>query len=145
VGWASVEQDIFETADLYDIWNLNLSKTASRFEVGSPCTISFIGATEAMKILLAFGIDNVYRRILRLTDHLIEGAEDLGLDLQTPKERQCRSGIVNIRVDKPQKTVDKLKKKGLIVSARGNGIRVSPHFYNTEEEIDALMKELKHG
>jgi cysteine desulfurase/selenocysteine lyase len=141
VGWASVKQETFDTADFYDIWNLNLSKTASRFEVGTPCTVSLIGAREAMKMLLNFGVDNVRKRIMKLTDRLIEAAENLGLKLQTPKEKQFRSGIVNFKIGKPQKFVEKLAKKGIVVSARANGIRVSPHFYNTEEEIDSLMKE----
>ncbi len=143
VGWASVKQEMFDTADFYDIWNLNLSKTASRFEVGTPCTISFVGAAEAMKMLLRYGIENVRKRIMKLTDHLIEAVEDLGLKLQTPKEKQCRSGIVNFKINKPQKLVEKLEKKGIVVSVRANGIRVSPHYYNTEEEIDALTKETK--
>jgi len=141
VGWASVEQETFDTADFYDIWNLNLSKTASRFEVGTSCTMSLVGAREAMKMLLNYGIENVRKRIMKLTDHLIEAVEDLGLKLQTPKEKQCRSGIVNFKTVKPEKLVEKLEKKGIVVSARSNGIRVSPHFYNTEEEIDVLMKE----
>jgi selenocysteine lyase/cysteine desulfurase len=143
VGWASVKQETFDTADFYDIWNLNLSKTASRFEVGTSCTISLVGAAEAMKMLLHFGIENVRKRIMMLTDHIIEAAEDLGLQLQTPKEKQCRSGIVNFKIDKPQKFVEKLEKKRIVVSARANGVRVSPHFYNTEEEIEMLMKETK--
>jgi len=143
VGWASVKQETFDTADFYDIWNLNLSKTASRFEVGTSCTISLIGATEAMKMLLNYGIENVRKRIMKLTDRVIEAAEDLGLKLQTPKEKQCRSGIVNFKIEKPEKLVEKLQKKGIVVSARANGIRVSPHFYNTDEEIDTLMNETK--
>jgi selenocysteine lyase/cysteine desulfurase len=143
VGWASVKQETFDTADFYDIWNLNLSKTASRFEVGTPCTISFVGAAEAMKMLLHYGIENVRKRISKLTDHLIEAVEDLGLALQTPTEKQYRSGIVNFKIHRPQKFVEKLEKNGIVVSARANGIRVSPHFYNTEQEIDRLMKETR--
>jgi len=143
VGWASVKQEMFDTADFYDIWNLNLSKTASRFEVGTPCTISFVGAAEAMKMLLHYGIENVRKRIMKLTDQLIEAVEDLGLKLQTPKEKQSRSGIVNFEMNRPQKLVEKLEKKGIVVSVRANGIRVSPHYYNTEEEIDALTKETR--
>ena len=143
VGWASVKQETFDTADFYDIWSLNLSKTASRFEVGTSCTISLVGAREAMKMLLSYGIENVRKRIMKLTDGLIETAEDLRLKLQTPKERQCRSGIVNFKIGRPQKFVEKLGRKGIVVSARANGVRVSPHFYNTEEEIGALMKEAR--
>jgi selenocysteine lyase/cysteine desulfurase len=143
VGWASVDQKIFDTLDFWDIWNLTLSKTASRFEVGSPSSISLTGAAEAMKMLLGFGIDNINRRITKLTDHLMHMINDLGLKLQTPEEKQHRSGIVNFKTAKAGKIVDKLAKRGIIVSARSHGIRVSPHFYNTEEEIDRFIEEIR--
>jgi selenocysteine lyase/cysteine desulfurase len=143
IGWASVKPEVFETIDFYDIWSLKLSKTASRFEVGSPSSISLVGAREAMKILLEFGIENVRRRIFKLTDYLIDKVKNLGLELQTPEEEQCRSGIVNFKVDKPRKVAEKLANKGIIVSERAHGIRVSPHFYNTEEEIDGLTEEIR--
>lgn len=143
VGWASVKQEIFDTENFWDIWNLDLSPTASRFEVGSPGFISFIGAAEAMKMLLEFGIENVEGQIMALTDYLISALKDLGLKLQTPEEKQYRSGIVNFKIDKPKETVQRLNQKEIIVSARANGIRVSPHFYNTKEEIDKLVEEIK--
>ncbi|MCL6578620.1 MAG: aminotransferase class V-fold PLP-dependent enzyme [Candidatus Bathyarchaeota archaeon] len=143
VGWASVKQEIFETVDFWDIWSLRLSDTASRFEVGSPGFISFIGTMEALKLLLEFGVENVQRRILKLTDRLIEVAKDLGLKLQTPEEPQCRAGIVNFKIDKPKELAETLRQKGIIASARARGLRVSPHFYNTEEEIDKLMEEVR--
>ncbi len=143
LGWASVDQKMFEEADLYDITSVDLSKTASRFEVGQPSTISFIGATEGMKILLDCGIENVRRRIAKLTDHLIDELKNLGLKLQTPEEKQSRSAIVNVKVNNPLKVVDKLRRKKIVVSARANGIRISPHFYNTSEEIDAFLREVK--
>jgi len=142
-GWASVKQEIFNTTDFWDIWKLEFSETATRFEVGSPSFISFVGAREALKMLLGAGIPNVERRILKLTDHLIESVKDLGLKLQTPEEKPYRSGIVNFRIDNPKKVAEELNRKGIIVSPRANGIRVSPHFYNTEEEIDKLMQEIR--
>lgn len=143
VGWASVKPEVFETIDFFDIWSLRLSETASRFEVGSSSFISLVGATEALKMLLDIGIEKIEKRILKLTDHLIEAVKDLGLELQTPEEPQCRSGIVNFKIDKPKEVAEKLNNKGIIVSPRAHGIRVSPHFYNTEEEIDRLIREIK--
>jgi selenocysteine lyase/cysteine desulfurase len=142
VGWASVKPEVFETTDFWDIWNLRLSETASRFEVGSPSILSLIGAKEAMKMLLNFGIENIENRILKLTSHLIQSIKDLGLKLQTPEEPPYRSGIVNFKIDKAKEVAEMLNKKGIVVSARANGIRVSPHFYNTEEEIDKLTEEI---
>jgi selenocysteine lyase/cysteine desulfurase len=143
VGWASVKQEIFETLDFWDIWSLRLSETASRFEVGSPSTISFVGATAAIKMLLDVGIDKIEERILKLTSHLIEGVKNLGLKLQTPEEKQHRSGIVNFQIAYPKEVVRNLRSRGIVVSARAHGIRVSPHFYNTETEIETLVDTLR--
>jgi len=145
VGWASVDQEVFDTLDFWDIWNLKLSKTASRFEAGTPSRLSQIGARESMRLLLDFGMESVKKRILRLTDYLIGSVKDLGLELQTPEEEQYRSGIVNFKIDKAQKVAEKLEKKRIVVSARNHGIRVSPHFYNNEEEIDKLVEETKRS
>ena len=65
------------------------------------------------------------------------------LELQTSEDPKCRSGIVNLKTDKLEEVAEKLNNKGIVVSARVHGIRVSPHFYNTEEEIDKLMEEVK--
>ena len=143
VGWASVKKETFNTTEFWDIWNPQYSQTATRFEVGSSSTISFLGAKEAIKLLLGAGIENIERRILKLTDRLIGSLEELGFKLQTPKEKECRSGIANFKIDNPQKMVEKLEKTGIVVSARANGIRVSPHFYNTEEEIDKFTEEIR--
>jgi selenocysteine lyase/cysteine desulfurase len=143
VGWASVKPEVFETIDFWDIWGLRLSETASRFEVGSPSFISLIGAAEALKMILNFGIENIEKRILKLTDHAIEAVKSLGLEIFTPEEKKNRSGIVLFKIRKPQELVAQLRQKGIVVSARAHGIRVSPHFYNTEDEIDRLIEEVK--
>lgn len=143
VGWLSVKPEVFETIDFWDIWSLKLSETASRFEVGTPSFISIAGIIKALKMFLDFGMENVERRILKLTDYLIETVKDLGLKLQTPEEKQYRSGIVNFKISNPKELAEKLNGKNIVVSARSHGIRVSPHFYNIEEEIDTLMEEVK--
>jgi selenocysteine lyase/cysteine desulfurase len=102
-----------------------------------------MGAREALRMLLDVGIESIERRILDLTDYLMESITKLGLELQTPQERAYRSGIVNFRVKNPKEVAEKLDKKGIVVSARANGIRVSPHFYNTEDEIDKLIEEVR--
>lgn len=122
---------------------MRLSETASRFEVGSPSFISFVGAAEALKMILNFSIENIEGRILKLTEHAIEGIKNLGLELFTPEEKQYRSGIVLFKTQKPQELAAKLRQKGIVVSPRAHGIRVSPHFYNTEDEIDKLIEEIK--
>ncbi|MGQ9565926.1 MAG: aminotransferase class V-fold PLP-dependent enzyme [Candidatus Bathyarchaeales archaeon] len=140
IGWASVKPEIFETINPWEIRNLTLSETATRFEIGTPSRFSAVGAVAALRILLNVGVPNIEKRILALTDHLIEKLKEKKLKLQTPPELKHRSGIVNFLIDKPEEKVEKLKKKGIIVSARSRGVRVSPHFYNTREEIDKFVE-----
>jgi len=143
IGWASVKPEVFETLDLWEIRNLKLAETATRFEVGTPSFYSFVGAAAALKLLLDVKISIIEKRVLALTELLIEAVKNRGCRLQTPEEPvECRSGVVNFLIDKPGERVERLGKKGIIVSARTHGIRVSPHFYNTEEEIDKLIDDL---
>jgi len=143
IGWASVKPEVFETLDLWEIRNLKLAETATRFEVGTPSFYSFVGAAAALKLLLDVKISIIEKRVLTLTQRLIEAVKNRGCRLQTPEEpSDCRSGVVNFLIDKPSERVERLGKKGIIVSARAHGIRVSPHFYNTEEEIDKLIDGL---
>jgi len=143
IGWVSVKPEVFETLDLWDIRSLKLAETACRFEVGTPSFYSLVGAAAALNLLLDAKISKIEKRVLNLTSRLIEAVKDRGCRLQTPEEpSECRSGVVNFLIDKPDERVQRLEKKGIIVSARAHGIRVSPHFYNTEEEIDKLIDEL---
>ena len=143
IGWASVKPEVFETVEFWDIWHLQISKTASRFEIGSPSFISFVGAAVAIQLLLDVGINNIQKRILSLTESLIDSVKSLGFRLTTPEETEHRSGIVHFLIDRARQKEERLRNKGIIISARSNGLRVAPHFYNTEDEIDRLIEELE--
>jgi len=96
-----------------------------------------------LKLLLGIGAAEIEKRVLGLTGHLIERLKEEGYRVQTPEASENRSGIVNFAVKDAVGRVKKLQEKGIIVSARMNGVRVSPHFYNTEEEIERLIEEVK--
>ncbi len=143
IGWASVKPEVFETTEFWDIWKLQLSDTASRFEVGSPSFISFIGAATAIQLLLNVGVESIQRRIFNLTRTLMDSVKDLGYHLTTPDDEKTRSGIVHFLVDKAHDKAKKLENKGIIVSARSHGLRVAPHFYNTESDLEHLIRGLR--
>ncbi len=145
IGWASVKPEVFETVEFWDIWHLQISNTASRFETGSPSFVSFVGAKTAIQLLLDVGINNIQKRILSLTESLIDSVKSLGFRLTTPEETEHRSGIVHFLLDRARQKEERLRKKGIIISARSNGLRVAPHFYNTEGEITRLIEELETG
>jgi len=143
VGYEGVKPEVFKTIELWNNRELEFVETAHRFETGGLSSLSYVGASAAMKLILEVGIDEIEKRVIGLTGFLVERLKEEGFKLQTPDAVEHRSGIVNFLVNDARVKVEKLERKGIIVSARMNGIRVSPHFYNTEEELDRLIKETK--
>jgi selenocysteine lyase/cysteine desulfurase len=135
-----VEKNIYEMFDLYE---LRYSRGISKYEVVHMDDAAYVGAEESMRLILDFGIENVERKIKEIDDYLIEGLLEMGCELQTPIDELERHAIINFRAKNIDRIMNELTKNGIIVSQRMSGIRVSPHFYNTKDEIDKLLEILK--
>ncbi|MFL6489664.1 MAG: aminotransferase class V-fold PLP-dependent enzyme [Nitrososphaera sp.] len=127
---------------------LDMSGTAARFEIGTPHFANIIALNAAIKYISRIGINQIERRILSITDYLIDKLQNLNLEILSPiEDKRYRSGIVVFKSNKRKKPTDIVtelqKRERIIVSARGKGIRVSPHFYNNEEDMDRLVAALK--
>lgn len=139
VGWASV-------VNPRDFLNYDLTQKpdATRFEEGSYNSVGLYGLKAAIELLLEAGIPTVETRVLGLTARLIAGLESKDYRVITPQTDATRAGIVIF--ESPQHTPDEiyalLHAQNIITAARGSGIRVSPHFYNTASEIDRLLEVL---
>jgi cysteine desulfurase/selenocysteine lyase len=137
-GWRSVEHpsDYFR-------YDSPLRDSGERFEPGSPNVAGLLGLEAAMTLLLSTGLAEIEARILELTDHLIAGLLARGCILTSPiAHRHERSGIVCFRqagVDS-EEVARRLAVAGVVVSQRGDAIRVSPHFYNTVEDLERLLE-----
>jgi cysteine desulfurase/selenocysteine lyase len=126
---------------------INTSSTATKFELATPHFPNIIALNAAVRYISKIGIRHIEKRILNLTDYLIDNLQKMKLEILSPIEaRKYRSGIIlfKSRNKNPIDTVIELEKKSkIIVSARGNGIRVSTHFYNNEDDIDKLILGLR--
>jgi cysteine desulfurase / selenocysteine lyase len=126
---------------------LNMSDSATRFELGTPNLPNIVALNAALKYISKIGIGNIEKRILNLTDYLIHNLEKMKLQILSPiEEKKYRSGIILFKAQKkkPLEIVTELgKRSNIIVSARGKGIGVSTHFYNNEQDIDRLIIGLK--
>lgn len=124
--------------------------TAAKFQSASN-VMGIWALYEALKCINSFGIDQIEERIQYLVDYLhMELKTVPGLTLMSPTERECRSGIVIASygdLHKDLDTMDTLSDLGVAVSCRYQanfgGLRISPHFYNNEEDIDKLIDALK--
>jgi selenocysteine lyase/cysteine desulfurase len=128
----------------YDGYQRDLAVDSRRFEEGTLNTPGIFALGAAVDLLEEAGIAAVAERVLGLTDRLIEGLRALGCELLSPLEPSERSGIVSFRfrAEPPDQTVARLAAAGITVRSRRGGVRVSPHFYNTTVEIDALLNAL---
>jgi selenocysteine lyase/cysteine desulfurase len=124
---------------------INMSKDASKFELGTPNFQNIFSLNAAIKYLSRIGIHQIERRLLYLADYLIDKIQNIGLEILSPiEEKKYRSQIIVFKPKgDPINLVTELEKKHkIVVSARGKGIRVSPHFYNNEDDIDKLISIL---
>jgi cysteine desulfurase / selenocysteine lyase len=126
---------------------IDMSNTATRFELGTPHFPNIFALNAAVRYISKIGIRHIEKRILNLTDYLIDNLQKMKLEILSPiEEKKYRSGIILFKAKKKSalNTVVELeKKRKIIVSARGKGVRVSIHFYNNEEDIDKLIVSLK--
>jgi selenocysteine lyase/cysteine desulfurase len=145
VGEKSLDPDIVEKNiyEMFDLYELRYSRGISKYEVVHMNDAAYVGAEESMRLILDFGIENVERKIKEIDDYLIEGLLEMGCELQTPIDELERHAIINFRAKNIDRIMNELTKNGIIVSQRMSGIRVSPHFYNTKDEIDKLLEILK--
>jgi kynureninase len=112
------------------------------FEGGSWGVISIVGAKAALEFALKHDQSERSHRVLKVTEHLIEGLKKKGRKIQSPLQSDRRSGIVVFEDPDPQATYEKLKHQNITVASRVGALRASPHYYNTEEEIDKLLAAL---
>jgi len=139
VGWASV----VNPREFLD-YDLTQKPDATRFEEGSYNSTGLYGLKAAIDLLIEIGISNIETRILELTSGLIKGLDTKGYRVITPKSDSERAGIVVFESDHytPAELFTLLNERNIITAERGSGVRVSPHFYNTELEIADLLETL---
>lgn len=142
VGWKNVKND----RDFFEVpgaaYDLTFKDDASKFHESHPGVPGIYGLDAALDLISGIGIENIGQRILHLTDLLIEGVKALGIRIVSPLKDEYRSGIVVIEPKNKEEAHAEMVRKGISVSLRSAGIRVSPHFYNNEKDIAVLLEVL---
>jgi selenocysteine lyase/cysteine desulfurase len=139
IGWLAVK----------DAWNLldfdlTTKETAERFQPGTLNNIGIYAFNSSMKLFKEFGFDEIEKQILSNSKYFIDELTKIGYDsplLSLPEKHL--SGIVSFKSENAQKIFDILSQEKIVCSLRERYIRFAPHFYNTREEIDRVVNELK--
>ena len=136
----------FATAEpfSFDAEHLEYHPGARRFEHGTPPAPVVFLAQGGLDVITEVGVERIRSRQGELTDQVIAGADEMGLPVRTPRDRVARGGVVNIGVGpRAGEICHALLARGVCTDFRGDGLRVSPHFFNIEEDVDRLFRELE--
>ena len=137
-GWMAHEHPFaFET-------DMHYAPNIMRFLHGSPAVPALYAAESGYKIINEIGVPAIREKSVRQTQRLIELAEAAGFQVTSPKDPNRRGGTVTVSDDNAAAITNELVRREFIVDYRpGAGVRISPHFYTTDEEVELIIAEMK--
>jgi cysteine desulfurase/selenocysteine lyase len=141
-GWMAFEgTDDFSRLTEYDrTWRGD----ARRYELVTLPFQDFAGFTESVALLLECGLDRVAEHLERLRRPVLEAGERGALELLSPPDTRG-SAIMSVRVDEAARAYARLRDAGVTCAFREGAIRLSPHCYNTEDEMERVVSLLENG
>lgn len=138
-GWMAHRQPFAFEPDMRFTENV-----AFKFLNGTPHLPALYAVKAGYEIIREVGVEKIRKRSLELTDRIIKQAQENGFKINSPLNPERRGGTVVMQMENSQQISKELLKRDFLIDWRPNaGIRISPHFYNTEEEVDAIMEEMK--
>lgn len=135
-GWFAA-RDIFAM----DIYAFDPAKDARRFESGTPVVPSLYAAEAGLTVLLDVGLDRAWSVSSGLHDQLRAGVADLGGRVVTPDD--AHGPMIAIASTDDHALVHAMGEDRVVVSCRDGNIRVSPHFYNSSADMEAVLRSLR--
>ncbi len=134
----------FAQADIaaMDPWRHDPAPTARRFETGTPPVPNLYAGKAGLALVLALGVDRIAAAIAVLTDVLIDGLREMGARIATPLGAGEHGALIAVKARDEAGLVERLKRQRIVTSARDGNLRISPHFYNTQEDIARLLAAL---
>ena len=138
-GWFATKEPFS-----FDLQHLEYHPTARRLEHGTPAAPVAFLAQGGLDIISEVGPANTREHQQDLIDYVVGHADEAKLPVRTPRDRHARGGMVNIGVgEEAEKVCHALLERDVCTDYRGDGIRVSPHFFNNNEDIDRLFTALR--
>ena len=127
----------------FDATQLDYASGATRFETGTPPIFAAVAAQAGISLIREVGVDRIERRIEELSRHTIEAARLRDLDYAGPADVSQKGATTAIRVSDPHRVEAELKERRVVASARGDVIRIAPHFFTTTSDLDRGLDELR--
>ena len=123
---------------------LRYAPGVARFLHGSPAIPALYAAQSGYRIINEIGVENIRSKSVRQTSLLIELAQEAGFAVTSPKKSSERGGTVTVMHEHAAGITSELLSREFIVDFRPDaGVRISPHFYTTDEELELIIGEMK--
>ncbi len=137
-GWFA-DRNIFEM----DIHDYSPAPTARRFEAGTPPVPAIYAAIAGIELMREIGIEETERHVRGLSELLLEGLDELGAKVVTPRAWNQRGALTCVASTDAESLVATLEDRGIVTSSRDGNLRISPHCYNAAEDIHAVLEALR--
>jgi kynureninase len=155
-GWLYVRPDLIEELEPAFVgWQgharpfafepeLEYADGIARFLTGTPNVPALFAATAGYDVIEEVGVDAIRRRSLDLTDHLIRLADRAGFEVTSQRDQSRRGASVTIRMPGFEGVHKELAARDILCDFRPDvGLRLGPHFFNTEEELDFTIGQIE--
>jgi selenocysteine lyase/cysteine desulfurase len=139
-GWFA-DRDIFQM----DHTDYSPATTASRFQSGTPPIPAIYAGIAGMELMKEIGIAATREHVLELQRLLIEGIDELGARLVTPRDSEQRGALLCVKSNDVPTLVGALEQDGIVTSERDSNLRISPHAYNTVEDVETVLEALRRN
>ena len=126
----------------YDVHHLAYAHAARRFETGSPPVPNVYAAVAALRLIASVGLGTIERHVQDLAGRLIAGVRRREFALLTPEEPAARGPLVMVGSTDALRLNEALARERILCSTRDGALRVSLHYYNTAEDVDAVLAAL---
>src|SRR5438105_6557953 len=136
IGWMSVERPF-----AFDNRQFTVLSENRRHELGCPPFAAIFALGAAVDYVLALGIEEVAARVLKLAGYLRLQLKNVGLPVLSPDE-PYRSGQTLCAVPDPPRVAAFLRERGIEVTTKPEGLRISTHYYNSESDVDTCVAAL---
>jgi selenocysteine lyase/cysteine desulfurase len=133
-GWFA-DENIFAM----DHTDYSPATTASRFQSGTPPIPAIYAGIAGMELMKEIGIGATREHVLELHRRLIDGIDDLGASVVTPRAPERRGALLCVKSNDVRTLVRALDADGIVTSERDSNLRISPHAYNTVDDVDAVL------
>lgn len=140
VGWNSVAG-----ANDFSRIELAMKNDASRYEGGSHNMVGLIALKASLELLAQFGQPAISRRVLEITDLACQRLAAAGAVIHSDRRPEHKSGIVSFELagQDPQEIRRRCLEQGVVLSCRAGRLRISPHAYNNETDVDRLLDAMR--